>query len=82
MLTTLLSNLTIHIPLSSVFLAGVFLVMFIIWLIHMIIIQYHWNNYGYDKLLMLKMNIYYFVGSAILFGILALALIGYSSSTI
>lgn len=74
------SNFTLHVPLSGGFLAGVFLVLFIVWLIHMIITQYHWKNYGNDKLRVLKMNIYYFGGSAILFGALALTLIAYSSS--
>ena len=46
----------------------------------MIIVRYHWKNYGNDKLRVVKMNIYYFAGSAVLFGALALALIAYSSS--
>lgn len=73
-------DLAIHIPLSGNFLAGVFLTMFMVWFIHMIIVRYHWKNYGNDKLRVVKMNIYYFTGSAILFGALALSLIAYSSS--
>ena len=73
-------DLTLHIPLSGNFLTGVFLLMFIVWLIHMVIVRYHWKNYGNDKLLVVKMNLYYFMGSAILFGALALSLIAYSSS--
>ena len=76
------TNLILHVPLSGNFLTGVFLLMFIVWLIHMIVIRYHWKNYGNDKLLVVKMNIYYFTGSAILFGALALSLIAYSSSAV
>ncbi len=75
------TDLTLHIPLSGNFLVGVFLTMFVVWFIHMIIVRYHWKNYGNDKLLVVKMNIIYFTGSAVLFGALALSLIAYSSST-
>jgi hypothetical protein len=60
--------------------SGVFLTLFLIWLIHAIILRYHWKSYGNDKLRVIRMNIYYFAGSAVLFGALAMTLIAYSSS--
>ena len=80
MLSLIPSSFSLKIPLSTSFLAGIFVLLFIVWLIHMVIIRYHWKNYGNDKLRVVKMNIYYFAGSAVLFGALALALIAYSSS--
>ncbi len=76
------SDLTVHIPLSGNFLVGVFVFLLVIWLIHMIVVRYHWKHYGNDKLKVVRMNIYYFIGSAILFGALALSLIAYSTSTV
>ncbi len=79
-LSLLPNDFALHIPLSTNFLTWAYLVLLIIWFMHMVITRYHWSKYGHDKLRVLRMNIYYFTGSILLFSTLALFLIFYSSS--
>ena len=75
-----LSNLSFRIPLSANFLTALLVLLLLVWIIHAIIIRYHWNAYGNDKLKQVRMGIYYFVGSVILFATLSFFLVAYSLS--
>ena len=75
-----LSNLSLKIPLTTNILIGIFLFLIIVWVIHMIVMRYHWNAYGNDRLRKLRMNVFYFIGSAILFITLTAFLVTYSMS--
>lgn len=75
-----LSNLSLKIPLTTNILLGIFFFLLIVFVIHMVVMRYHWNAYGNDRLRKLRMNIYYFIGSAILFIALTACLVVYSTS--
>jgi uncharacterized protein YqgC (DUF456 family) len=81
MLLTTLANSNIHIPLSVPFLVGIFLVLLVIWIIHMIVMRYHWNNYGNSNVTLLKANILYFLGSFLLFAVLGISLLTYAATS-
>ena len=75
-----ISQLNISTPVTTNVLIGLFLVIFIIWLIHMFIVTYHWRNYGNNKLKIFRMQLIYFIGSAALFAVLVLCIAYYSVS--
>jgi hypothetical protein len=79
-ITAFLSQFSVHIPLSTNLLIGVLIVLLAAWIVHMLIVRYHWQMYGNDKLAVIRMSIYYFTGSAILFSVLVFFLVAYSSS--
>jgi hypothetical protein len=82
MLLDVFSKMNLQIPLNQTLLIGLFFGIFALWVIHMIVIRYHWNNYGNNKLMVVKMNFIYFIGSALLFIAMALFIAIYSTSGI
>lgn len=78
--TNLFSTFALNIPLTTNFLIGTFIALAVVWSVQMMVLEYHWKNYGNDKLRVLRMNISYFIGSALLFTTLAFFLVSYSAS--
>ena len=74
------TQFTIGTPVTTNVLMGLFLLIFMTWLIHMVISVYHWKKYGNSKLAILRTELIYFIGAAILFVILALCISYYSFS--
>ena len=72
------SGLDLGIPISPVSMVLIFLVLFTVWVIHAVVLRYHWGHYGNGDLLLLKINLVYFAGSAILFAMMAIFILLYS----
>ncbi len=70
----------IHIPIPPILLFALLVLLFVAWVIFTLIVRYHWQKYGYSKLVHLKMNYLYFGGSGILFAALLLSSILYSTT--
>ena len=60
-------QLTVGTPATTNVLIILFLIIFIIWIIHAAVSVYHWRNYSNDKGKLFFTQFYYFVGSAVLF---------------
>ncbi len=80
MLSLFPSVSSFQVPLSSGLLTGTFLLLFAFWVVHMVIVRYHWSKYGNDRLKVVRMNVYYLTGSAILFTALAFFLVAFTTS--
>jgi hypothetical protein len=77
---SILPSLSLHIPLTAGVLMIIFAIVVLLWAIHMVVMRYHWKNYGNDALILLQMNMLYFIGSAILLGLLFFSMTLYASS--
>lgn len=73
-----ISQLTVGIPATTNTLIVFFLLIFVMWLVHMFITVYHWKNYGNNRATVFMMEIIYFCGSAVLFAFLVVCLSYYS----
>ena len=72
------SQLTVGTPATTTVLIIVFLVIFVVWIIHAFVSVYHWRKYANDKGRLFFTQFYYFIGSAILFSILICCVAYYS----
>ncbi len=64
LITSLVENL--RIPLSGALLFVVFILLFLAWALYSVILRYHWKKYGYSRADLLKMELFYFIGSGII----------------
>ena len=72
------SQLTVGTQATTNVLIIVFLIIFVIWIIHAAVSVYHWRNYANDKAKLFFTQFYYFIGSAVLFGVLISCVAYYS----
>ena len=73
-----ISQFTVGTPATTNVLIILFLIIFVIWIIHATISVYHWKNYSNDKTKLFFTQFYYFIGSAVLFCILISCVAYYS----
>lgn len=62
----LFSQISIHIPLSSLALFVILAILIVVWAIFTLIIRYHWKNFGTSEIDFVGMNVFYLTGSVIL----------------
>lgn len=75
-------KLGLHIPLSPLVFWATFGVLVIIWVIFSLILRYNWTHYATSRQEIFTVNFFYYIGSAILFGVLALSAFLYHVSTV
>ena len=61
-----------HIPVLPLFVFGAMVLLFVTWGIFSWVIRYHWKKYGTGKVGVMSMTFFYFIGSALLLGLMAL----------
>ena len=71
----------LQIPLPPIVLYLIFGVLLVAWIIYSIILRYHWKKYATSKLDTMRMDIIYFIGSAVLIGAMTIAALAYSLSS-
>jgi hypothetical protein len=81
MILGFLEFLRAKIAFSSLGLSLVFIILLVAWAIYSLILRYHWQKYSSTPLDALRMNMIYFGGSALLFGLMAVFLLLFSLSS-
>ncbi len=72
------SQLTVGTQATTNVMIILFLIIFVMWAIHAAVSVYHWRNYSNDKAKLFFTQLYYFIGSAVLFCVLISCVAYYS----